>query len=161
MATVAATTRLAAMAGRCAPRHPHRSVAGVSRTGAAFPVGSASVLRNSARRASPLVARVASDDDARSTGGEAEDKPILFACFILYPEDVASFVPMSILATSTLLVCLYNLNQAGFHSPQYWLPYVFFCAFFFCFGVSPTLRIGYNRWLRRERKRFLKRKQQE
>ncbi|KAL4855504.1 malate dehydrogenase [Chlorella vulgaris] len=144
------------MAGRPAPRLPHRSVAGVSRTGATLPGGPASGLRDSARYASPLLARVANGDDSHNTAGQAEDKPIVFSCFIWYPKELLIFVPMSIMASSALLYSFYILEQNGLHGPQYWLPYTFTFAFLFCYSVSPTLRIGFDRWQSRQRKRSSK-----
>lgn len=161
MATVAPTSRLAAtaMAGP-ASRLLRRGVAGASRPGATLPGGPASGLRTSARYESPLVARIASDDDARSIASQVEDKPFVFSCFIFYPEDLWFIVPLSVLALSTLLGCLYILDH-GPTGRQYWLLYIFTYAIVLFCCLSPSLRIGFTRWQRRERKRSLKRKQQE
>lgn len=76
------------MAGRLASRLPLRNVAVVSRTGATLPGVPASGLHNLARYESPLVAHSASDDDARNTPGQAEDRPIGLSCFIWYPKEL-------------------------------------------------------------------------
>lgn len=163
MATVIGTSRLAvtAMAGRLASRLPLRNVAVVSRTGATLPGVPASGLHNLARYESPLVAHSAGDDDARNTPSQAEDRPIGLSCFIWYPKELWIFVPMSIMASSALLYSFYILEQNGLYGPRYWLPYTFTFAFLFCYSVSPTLRIGFDRWQSHQRKRSLKRKQQE
>ncbi|KAL4855516.1 hypothetical protein ACK3TF_003853 [Chlorella vulgaris] len=157
MATVVAASRLAAtaMAGRPASRLPHRSVAGVSRTGAILPGGPASGLRNLARRESPLIARIASDDDAGSPCGEEELEPLFSADEMGYLRFIVVFGPIMTIA------CLHLLEQNYENGRQYWPMFLATYAVTTFAALTPTLRDGFVEWQRRERRRSMKRKQQD
>ncbi|KAI3430427.1 hypothetical protein D9Q98_005022 [Chlorella vulgaris] len=158
MATVAPTSRLApmSMVGRPASRLPltssrlpHGTIAGVSRTRATLPGGSGSGLYNL-----PVVARVASDDGARNTGGGAELE-------LFTTEDIWTIVGACTLTPLGLIFCLHELEQNYDNGRQYWPLFCFVFFLYWCCGLALPLTYGYVRWQSRRRMRSQKPKQQE